>query len=191
MNQPNPTKPGEFYITFVGPIGYPATKSFRTVICNAILNGAQKITLLLSSSGGSTQEGFALYNFLSGLPVELHTHNIGSIESIANVVFLAGTKRFACPVSRFFNHDLTWAFVQETAARPIIKERSMSLDADAKQFVEVVTSRTTLTQKQLRTMKFLKKPLTIEPPQAQAYGIIHTISPVAIPAGAVTWNVEY
>ncbi|WP_155837415.1 ATP-dependent Clp protease proteolytic subunit [Herminiimonas sp. CN] len=50
---------------------------------------------------GSTDQGFALYNFLRSLPIPLKTHNIGDVESIAVVVFLASTKRFTCPHSRF------------------------------------------------------------------------------------------
>lgn len=192
MNQPVPAPaPKPFYLTFVGPINYPATKSLRSVLNTAILQGATEITLLLSSFGGSTQEGFALYNILRGLPVPIVTHNIAAVESIANVVFLAGNKRYACPTSRFFNHDLSWTFGTETLTRPVIAERQLSLNKDAEQMTKLVLERTKLSAKQLQEMGFFEKPVSISPAEAKSHGIIDDVQDVKIPSGATIWNVEY
>jgi ATP-dependent protease ClpP protease subunit len=69
-------------------------------------------------------DGFAIYNLLQSLPYEVHTHNIGAIQSIANVVFLAGDRRTAAPESSFMLHGFTWAFGQETLDEMQITERT-------------------------------------------------------------------
>lgn len=191
MNQPAPAMHTNYALTFVGPINYPATKSLRSACCSVINNGATHLHLLLSSYGGNTQEGFALYNFLRALPIELTTHNIGAIESIANVVFLAGSVRYACPTSRFFNHDLTWTYGTETLTRLVMAERQLSLDHDAAQFIDLMAIHTNLTRTQLKSMKFLKKPIIIVPTRAKEIGLINDIVDAGIPAGTVSYNVEY
>ena len=50
--------------------------------------------------------GLNIYNVLIGMPFELITHNVGNVDSIANAVFLAGTKRYACPHSTFMFHGV-------------------------------------------------------------------------------------
>ena len=48
--------------------------------------GAQKITILFASSGGSTEDGIALYTYLKALPVELEMHAVGFVSSITRIV---------------------------------------------------------------------------------------------------------
>ena len=101
-------------VTFVGPIYHPATKNLRNLCSQLGGNGTPELHLFLSSTGGSLAEGFALYNFLRSLPLELTTHNIGSIESVANVVFLAADQRCAAPDTHFLLHGFDWTFSAQT-----------------------------------------------------------------------------
>ena len=178
-------------LTFVGPITYPATKFLRNSCCGAANSGVQKLTLLISSTGGSTFEGFALFNFLRALPLELEMHNIGSIDSIANVVFLAGTKRLACPTSRFLFHDFTWSYKQETLDRDHMRERAESLNADAAQFTEVFAKHTGLSESDFNRLQLLKSPTIVKPDTAKEWGIVHEIAEVRVPVGVSVFNIEY
>ena len=40
-------------------------------------------------------EGVAIYTTLRALPLDLTTHNIGNVDSIGNIIFLAGARRYA------------------------------------------------------------------------------------------------
>jgi ATP-dependent protease ClpP protease subunit len=175
----------------VGPIAYPPTKILRNACCQAVSTGAKKLTLLISSSGGTTIEGFAMYHFLRALPIELEMHNIGSIESIANVVFLAGSKRLACPNTRFMFHDFTWTYgQQETLDRDHMRERAESLDADANQFIELFQLRTRMTKKIFEKKQLLRQPSFVGPDQAKEWGLIDEVIEAQIPSGVPIWNVD-
>jgi len=52
------------------------------------------------------RDGVTLYNFIRSLPVKTIMHNIGIIDSIANVVFLAANERYANPSSSFLFHGV-------------------------------------------------------------------------------------
>jgi len=55
--------------------------------------GIEKFTILISSKGGSVFHGIWAYNYLKGIPAEITTHNFGSINSSASVIYCAGDKR--------------------------------------------------------------------------------------------------
>jgi len=188
--QQNP--PEHVALTFVGPINYPATKFLRNACCQAVNAGTKRLTLLISSNGGSTAEGFALYHFLRALPLETTMHNIGSIDSIANVCFLAGKNRFACANTRFMFHDLTWTYgQQETLDRDHMRERIQSLDSDAAQFLEIFKLHTSLTDDLFETLKLLQQPSFISPVKAKEFQIINEITEANIPAGMPIYNIEF
>lgn len=101
---PNPpAPPTTVALSFVGPINYPATKNLRNACANAVNNQVKNLTLLISSWGGSTNEGFALYHFLNALPLDITTHNIGSIDSVANLFFWRGSKGTQPPTRAFYS----------------------------------------------------------------------------------------
>ena len=82
-------------VHFIGPINHNSACAVRNCCLQALQNGATEIELHLSTEGGNMTAGFALYFFLKSLPLPLTTHNIGSVESVGVVIFLAGQKRYA------------------------------------------------------------------------------------------------
>ena len=92
--------PTDRYITFFGAISPPATTNLRIGLCALVNEGAKKITILFASPGGSTDDGIALYTFLTALPVELTMHAAGVVASIAIPVFLASSNRIASKNAR-------------------------------------------------------------------------------------------
>src|SRR5438067_2302454 len=113
--QPTPPQPPTTPIkpvtlSFVGQITNPASKNLRTACCNAVTNGTKEIQILFSSLGGDVSEAFSLHNFLRALPVKLTMHCVGSVDSAAMSVFLAGEQRLCCPDSTFLFHDFTTNF---------------------------------------------------------------------------------
>jgi ATP-dependent Clp protease protease subunit len=191
-SQLNSQLPPPAYVTFVGPMQYPATKNFRNILSQLAGNGTPEIYLQFSSSGGALVEGFALFNFLRSLPVRLTIHNIGSVESIANIVFLAADQRFACPDTHFLIHGFEWTFgAQQSLVHERIKEISKSLEADEERFVGILKSRTGLKQTELDDLDFFRKSAIVNAQDAKKYGIVQDVKQASIPRGSQVWNVDF
>lgn len=82
------------------------TQVLINTLSNLANKGVKTVQLLLSSNGGDVGCGLALYHVLRGMPFELITHNVGCVDSIGVTVFLAGTKRYACPDTSFLLHGI-------------------------------------------------------------------------------------
>ena len=81
------------YVNYFGGIDDAKVKSLMAICADIIAKQKPKrIYFLFSSQGGGVNAGITLHNFLTALPVEIVMHNVGSVESIANVIFLAGAK---------------------------------------------------------------------------------------------------
>ena len=93
-------------IHFLCPVNTATVGQLQNHCLTALSQGATELNIHISSQGGETAAGFTAYNFLKSLPVTVRTHNISNVESIANIVFLAGSERFANPLSRFLLHPL-------------------------------------------------------------------------------------
>jgi ATP-dependent protease ClpP protease subunit len=158
----------------------------------AINDGRTNIIIQISSSGGSTSEGYALYYFLRSLPVSLTMHNIGSVESIANIVFLAGEMRRACKHSHFMFHNFTWTYGEKgTFTNEQMKEHALSLRTDESRFKSILQEHTSLTEDDFNTFNFFKEPYIVEAGLAKEKGIIHEIADAKVPCGFACWNVDY
>jgi ATP-dependent Clp protease protease subunit len=135
---------GLHIVHFIGPINHNSACAVRNLCLQAVQNGATEIELHMSSEGGNMTAGFALYFFLKSLPVPLTTHNIGSVESIAVVIFLAGQQRYACPGTRFLIHPLHWGFGSLVAAdHARVSEWRECLDFDAERYASIFLEATT------------------------------------------------
>ena len=131
-------------VHFIGPINHSSASMVRNLCLQALQAGATEIELHMSSEGGNMTAGFALYFFLKSLPVPLTTYNIGSVESVAVVIFLAGQRRYACPGTRFLIHPLHWGFGSLAAAdHARVSEWRDCLDFDAERYAGVVLEATT------------------------------------------------
>jgi ATP-dependent protease ClpP protease subunit len=98
--------PETVYITFNAEITPASAEGLLAVMANCATQGVKKVYLAMSSPGGDVMQGMTLYNVLRGMPFELTTHNVGNIDSMGNVVFLAGVKRYACAHATFMFHGV-------------------------------------------------------------------------------------
>ncbi len=145
--------------------------------------GVKEINILLASPGGSVNDGIALYNFLKGLPVDITTYNIGNIDSIANVVFLAGKKRFAVPTAYFFFHDV--GFDGLAGSRHEIRTLQPSLDSlrrDRERIATICCSESRITREVLDGL--FDHSGSLNPQEAKEYGIINDSMELCIPEGS-------
>ena len=98
--------PETVYITFNAEITPASAEGLLAVMANCATQKVRKVYLAMSSPGGDVMQGMTLYNVLRGMPFELTTHNVGNIDLMGNVVFLAGVKRYACAHATFMFHGV-------------------------------------------------------------------------------------
>ena len=78
------------YVSFLADVN-PFTAQALLAVCADLANKrVQTVYLMLSTPGGQVREGMAIYNTLRAMPFKLITHNMGNVDSIGNVIFLAG-----------------------------------------------------------------------------------------------------
>jgi ATP-dependent protease ClpP protease subunit len=111
---------------------------------NLLTEGIDEFMLVISSEGGNVSSGLKAYDILSALPITLHTHNCGNVDSIASLIFLAGNVRSASPNSRFIFHPVECFFNQSakfelSQMRHIVKH----MESDLSRMVYAFKSRTT------------------------------------------------
>ena len=133
------------------------------------------LTIVFSSDGGSTDEGFALYNFIRALPVPIHMHAVGHVGSMAVPVFLAGHERTCSPVSRFFFHAYDWEF-EGTQMSDRIAEALKRLNSDIDLSREIAARHTKIPKERLTRLYATNPDPTIFTPQeAKRFAIVDDI----------------
>lgn len=117
-------------------------------------NGNKHITLLINSKGGSLSDVWAIIDFMNELKLKQETIfttiGIGSIESAALLLFLAGTKghRYIYKHCHCMCHPYTW-YTHESQAMKYtsLKNRRPIEDSLNKQLEEYYIKNTKLTKK--------------------------------------------
>ncbi len=120
---------------------------------------------------------------MRGMPIRLTTHNIGTVESIANVLFLAGERRYACEDSSFMFHGV--GFNVGARARfemKHLRERIDSVESDQRKIARILTDRTRLDPQIVDGL--FDEAVNRDPQYALDHGIIDGIEPVQVPAGS-------
>lgn len=175
--------PDEVWVTFSDEVN-PLTASTLIALISRCINDNVKIVhLLLSTPGGGTMQGLNLYNMLRAAPFELRTYNAGSVNSIGNVIFLAGEKRFAATHSTFMFHGVGLSVNQ--AARLEEKNLREHLNAilnDQKRIGGIIAERTSLSDAEVEQL--FREAKTKDANEALQSGIIHEIKDIQIPAGS-------
>ena len=133
-------------VHFLGPITQHSANCLLSIMQN-ILRQTQdvsqdKVTLYLSSEGGDLNSGFSLYNFLRSYPIPITIVNIGTIESIAVMIYLSADNRLAVEHSRFLLHSFHWGYPNCPVDYQRLSENSASLRFDTSRYISIFKERT-------------------------------------------------
>jgi len=174
--------PPTTYVSFSAEITPQTTESLIAVMADCATKGVQEVCLLLSTLGGQVMCGINLYNILRSLPLRLTTHNVGNVNSIGNVVFLAGSKRFACPHSTFMFHGVGFDAPQGTRLEEqFLRERLEGILSDQKRIGAIIAQNSNLSPRAVADL--FRRAQTKDAAYAISCGIVHQIKDVQIPAG--------
>lgn len=69
LNPPSPP-PSEAFVSFSAEVDATSTESLLAQMAQLAVQGVPKVTLLLSTAGGSVMHGMNLYSVLKGMPFE-------------------------------------------------------------------------------------------------------------------------
>jgi ATP-dependent Clp protease protease subunit len=141
----------------------------------------------IASPGGNVAVGMILHNYLRSLPCKLVMHNIGSVDSIATVIFLAGVERYANPNSSFLFHGIVTNFAAPTSLTMIqFKERLSGLEVDQNKISNTIIELTKISKSELDEL-FLQGEVK-SPEFALEKGFIHEIKEMKLPKDALVFS---
>lgn len=171
------------YVKFSSPINPQTSQNLMNFLSDQINKGQKEFYFLISSPGGSVNDGVVLYNFIRALPVKIIMHNIGIIDSIANVIFLASDERYSNPASSFLFHGVGFDINQpQRFEEKELREKLAIIERDQKSIAGIISERTKLEEKEVIEMFFRAK--TKSPEEAKELGIIQEIKLANIPEGS-------
>ena len=132
-----------------------------------------KLKLFLSSNGGDVDSAIRLYDFLKACPLDLEIYGFGQIDSAANLVYLAGERRFAVKNCRFFLHEGSFTIGNPTSALKVHEETLRILKELLIRTSKIISSETGKDLAVVRNTLSQGKIFTTE--EAKRFGIVHEI----------------
>ena len=178
------------YISFSAEIITMTTEQLIATSTSLIAQGFNQLYYLLSTPGGSVMNGLNIYNVLRGLPAKIVFHNVGNVDSIGNVLFLAGDERYACPHSTFMFHGV--GFDPKPGVRVEQKYAQEMLEgilADQKRMTDILVERTSIDATEGADL--FKEARTKDSAYAAARGIVSDVRDVNIPPGSPIFSLVF
>jgi len=173
------------YINFFDSIDPNKVNKFIQFCTEAIRqHNPTDLYFFIASNGGDVDSGFVLYNYLISLQGKLNItmHNTGTIDSIANVIFMGGQKRYASPNAAFLFHGVSMNF-NGPQSRTGIKESLSRLIGMENRIAATISRNSKLTEAELEIL--FKQGEGKDVAFALEKEIINEIKPPSVPHGAV------
>jgi ATP-dependent protease ClpP protease subunit len=142
------------YINFFDGIDPVKVNKFIQFCTDVIKDHSpDELYFLIASNGGDVDSGFVLYNYLTSLKGKLTItmHNTGSIDSIANVIFMSGQKRYAASNAAFLFHGVAMNF-NGPQNRTTIKESLSRIVGMENRIAATISQNSKLTEDELEIL---------------------------------------
>jgi len=161
-------------IRFIAEVNQQSANALIGIIENKLREGVKKFKILISSPGGTVFHGISIYNFLKGIPAEIETHNFGTVDSIASVIFCAGSKRYSVSNARFLIHSVAWGTPGPARfEEKQLKEQIKGLEIDRENIAKIIAEN--CKKKKNEVEKIMFEGTTFTPEQAKKFGLIDEI----------------
>ncbi len=183
MTAQSATPPPVKYLSFSAEINRQTVPALIQVMSKYHNENVQEVYVTLSTMGGEVQSGIHLYNFLKSLPYRLTIHNVGYVNSVGNVVFLAGDRRYANPNATFMFHGVGFNVSQGTRfEEQQLRDRLDGVLRDQGRLGSIIQERTRLDEEAVAAL--FSKAETKDAAWAAEMGLIDEVRELQIPAGA-------
>jgi ATP-dependent Clp protease protease subunit len=179
-------KQKEAYFTLSGDVNSDMVHRVFEAVSEMTQDGIETAHVLLQSNGGYVSDGLCLYNFMANSPVDFVMYNGGAVASIAVVLFLAGTRRYASETARFMIHKshATASPGSRPDALNIIVE---GLRADDSRTESILRKHVELSTEQWGIHQYGDLHLTAR--EAKVGGLVDDVRDFAPPKGAPLHNI--
>jgi ATP-dependent Clp protease, protease subunit len=183
-DQTNPKK--EAWYTLSGDVNSDMVHRVFEAVAGMTEEGIETAHVLVQSNGGYVSDGLCLYNFLANAPVNFLMYNGGAVASIAVILFLSGTRRYASETARFMVHK------SHATASPGSRPEALSiivegLRADDARTESILRKHVELTPEQWAIHQY--SDLHLNSRDARIAGLINDIADFAPPKGGILRNV--
>jgi ATP-dependent Clp protease protease subunit len=174
------------WFTLSGDVNSDMVHRVFEAVAGMTEDGIDTAHILLQSNGGYVSDGLCLYNFMANSPVKFVMYNGGAVASIAVILYLAGTRRYASETARFMVHKSH--ATASPGARPdalnIIVE---GLRADDARTESILRKHVELSPEQWAIHQY--SDLHLNSRDAKVAGLINDITDFAPPKGASLHNI--
>lgn len=174
------------WFTLSGDVNSDMVHRVFEAVAGMTENGIETAHVLIQSNGGYVSDGLCLYNFLSNAPIKFVMYNGGAVASIAVILYLSGTRRYASETARFMVHKSH--ATASPGARPdalnIIVE---GLRADDARTESILRKHIELTPEQWAIHQYSDLHLTAR--DAKLARMINDVADFAPPRGVVLRNI--
>ncbi len=175
--------PKDVYISFAENINEKTMQALLNVISQYLAKGVEHIHLLLSTTGGSVMAGVDIYYKLRALPITLYTYNTGSINSVGNLLYLAGEHRYAVPHCSFMFHGVGINVGQnQRIEEKNLREHLNSIRRDQERVAKIIEERCFNVDLEKARVLFLEAAFKTAD-EAKDMGLVHEICEFSIPKG--------
>jgi ATP-dependent protease ClpP protease subunit len=172
-----PIQLNTIYINFIAEINDKTTSLLLYILTEQLRAGVNSFRINISSGGGLVNYSVSIFNFLNGLTnITIHTHNLGQIDSGANLIFLAGQKRTASKASTFLLHPPQMNFQGQGLlgfSIETLRERLNSLEKDQHKMAEIISSKINRSTEDI--VKMFNERKTYSSSEAKELGFISEI----------------
>lgn len=162
------------YIKLFGDISNDTIRKLTALVQAKLKEGVERFALLISSTGGGVFAGLSGYNFLKGVPAEVITHNFGSADSMAIVLFCAGSRRYCVPHARFLLHGIGFDVAGSTRFdEKKLDEHIKRLSIGRENISRVISDTTGKPIKQVE--RDILEGIVLNAEEAREYGLVHEL----------------
>ncbi|MFY9288518.1 MAG: ATP-dependent Clp protease proteolytic subunit [Alphaproteobacteria bacterium] len=131
------------YIAFYSEVRALSLKNLTATI-GKVPPKTETLYILITTGGGTVMHGMAAYELLKALPYKIIMHNIGSVDSIGNILFMAGDERYASSHATFLIHNVKCELTEGKFNNSLLQEKLTSIEADNRRIKDLLLEHTRL-----------------------------------------------
>ena len=177
---------GAAWFTLSGDVNSDMVHRVFDAVADMTEDGVETAHILIQSNGGYVSDGICLYNYLSKLPIKIVTYTAGAVASIAVILFLAGSERYASDTARFMVHK-SHASAPHGARPDALRIIVEGLQADDARTEQILRNHVKLTEDHWRTHEYSDLHLTSA--EALKVGLIQGVGDFVPPSGQRVTNI--
>jgi ATP-dependent protease ClpP protease subunit len=143
--------------------------------------GESSIRINISSPGGCIKSAIHAHNVLASIPMVIHTHNFGDLESSSLVILLAGNVKSASPNSRF-TFQIPKMIIKKDSELNVtqVKRLLIQMEGDLERMISILRSCTNFVDSNVDWEGLLNSQIILDASSALAYGFIDIIGEESI-----------